>query len=83
MNLNLIVDGPGSSSAFDVHNVPICVQSRLETVSSRETVYKDCSMQVIQVTLLLHKFTVNKMYPIGAIQNQYSWDFKIRIHRWL
>ena len=32
LNLNLIVDGPGSSSAFDVHIVPICVQSRLETV---------------------------------------------------
>ena len=32
LNLNLIVDGPGSSSAFDIHIVPICVQSRLETV---------------------------------------------------
>ena len=32
LNLNLIVDGPGSSSAFDVHIVPIWVQSRLETV---------------------------------------------------
>ena len=32
LNLNFIVDGPGSSSAFDVHIVPICVQSRLETV---------------------------------------------------
>jgi len=32
LNLNLIVDGPGSSSAFDVNIVPICVQSRLETV---------------------------------------------------